>query len=148
MKTIYLALFTCILLVATACQKEESLRIAHIPDLAGTWELRSSFGGWSGLETYEAGNGNIIAFTADTYTRFDNGIKKTGTYKLVEDTSILTNQLITHIIFYEGNKVASRDDQFGRLSVHVDADTLIIAMDVYDGNSFYYQKVGPISADR
>lgn len=147
-RALYLSTLFFLLLLATACERAEALRVVPLPDLIGTWELRSSFGGWSGLKTYEAGNGNIIAFTADTYTRFDNGVKKTGKYKLVEDTSILTDQPITRILFYEGNKMASGSDQLGSLYVHVDADTLTIAMDVYDGNSFYYHKVNTISADR
>ncbi|MHA6249671.1 hypothetical protein ACXYMU_17140 [Pontibacter sp. CAU 1760] len=147
-RALYIATLFCLLLLATACERAEALRAVPLPDLIGTWELRSSFGGWSGLRTYQAGNGNIISFTADTYTRFDNGVRETGRYKLVEDTSILTDQPITRIIFYEGNKAASGDDPFGSLSVHVDADTLTIAMDVYDGNSFYYQRIGTMGADR
>lgn len=52
-------------LLLFGCSKENNTTDGIYNQLAGTWELSRLYGGWSGVQTYETGNGNTITFTRD-----------------------------------------------------------------------------------
>ena len=71
MKAKYLA--PILFMTIAACKKESG---GLLSDLQGTWELRSSEGGWSGQQQYAPGNGNTYSFSGNTYA---HQIKTTDT---------------------------------------------------------------------
>ena len=70
------------------------------PSIIGKWELRKQTGGIAGGETiYPSGNGTILEFSADIYTKYKNGqIIENGTYNIIKATSNQTGQLVDKLI--------------------------------------------------
>ncbi|RYE26374.1 MAG: hypothetical protein EOP42_20810 [Sphingobacteriaceae bacterium] len=79
----------CILLTFFISCKKDNYSSKSI---IGTWELRQSQGGTIPGTTYNKGNGNMIKFTDSDYEIYANGVlSKSGTYKLIPDTSVQDN---------------------------------------------------------
>ena len=84
MKVKYLA--PILFLIIPACKKETG---SLLSDLQGTWELRSSDGGWTGHQEYAPGNGNTYSFSGTAYTRqiktADTTYAYSGTFEIYDE---------------------------------------------------------------
>lgn len=57
--------------------------------LFGTWELREAQDGMTPNKTYVVGNGDKYKFSETAYERYTDGsLVKTGTYRVVRDTTV------------------------------------------------------------
>lgn len=57
--------------------------------LTGTWELRELQGGMMPAITYDAGNGNRLIFSTDTYQKLqNNALVSSGNYSIASDDSV------------------------------------------------------------
>lgn len=132
MKYSFYILSTFFLLVTISCKKEDLIS----KSAAGTWELRQSGGGISGkITSYNAGNGSLLKFTDNTYQIFsDKKLVKSGSYKIVKEKSILSQQ--------EGNRIIYDGDvNTGRIFISIDHNMLYLSADVYDGEGAIYEKI-------
>lgn len=101
----------------------------------GSWELRREWGGWSGLQTYPAGNGHIYKFTANRYEFFhDEQLIKRGEYEIVQDTVQLFNQ-VRSIIRFDHQPF---DNMF---IVEHTGKTLTLAVDANDAPEMVYERI-------
>ncbi len=130
-RSIYIFL-TFFLLATISCKKEDLLT----KSAAGTWELRQIGGGISGkITSYNVGNGSFLKFTDDTYQIFsDKKLVKSGSYKIVKEKSILSQQ--------EGNRIIYDGDvNAGKVFISIDHNMLYLSTDVYDGEGSIYEKI-------
>ena len=65
--------------------------------IVGDWELRQTVGSfYPGGANYPPGNGHLLEFTADAYSRYAGGqLQKTGPYSIVADSTVLTSVCLT-----------------------------------------------------
>lgn len=121
MKTKILVLLILTLLIA--CKKKETVK--DMISIIGKWELRTGINGLTGQKTdYPSGNGNIIIFTKSNYQNYSGQkLIKSGTYKIVRETSAITNVMGNRII-YDDEADAVRlfiDTHDGNLNLNIDA---------------------------
>lgn len=119
-------------MVIVGCKKEDLIN----KSASGTWELRQIGGGISGkITSYNPGNGSIVKFTDDTYQVFsDKKLVRSGSYKIVKEKSILSQQ--------EGNRIIYDGDMnAGRVFISIDHNMLYLSSDVYDGEGSIYEKI-------
>jgi hypothetical protein len=87
-----------VLLIVTGCNKDASSRK---DSLTGAWELRSWYGGYSatGGGNVNPGNGNIYAFTENTYRYYvNNTIQDSGTYSIIQSVNPNTGEPMQAIL--------------------------------------------------
>jgi len=119
-------------LCITSCKKEKTSVSSSI---IGTWELRTGYGGWSGITNYPPGNGRYLKFSESTFEIDTNRmIVNSGTYRLVRDKFYLTGEMGYRIIY-------NHEDNSVRTFVNVSHDSLSLSMDAYDGSGALYIRV-------
>jgi hypothetical protein len=112
-----------------SCKKEKT---SVSPSIIGTWELRTGYGGWSGITNYPPGNGRYLKFYESTFEIDTNGVfVNSGTYRLVRDKFYLTGEMGYRIIYND-------EDNSVRTFVNVSHDSLSLSMDAYDGSGALY----------
>jgi len=133
MKVKYLA--PILFLIITACKKETG---SLLSDLQGTWELKSSDGGWTGHQEYAPGNGNTYSFSGTTYARqiktTDTTYEYSGTFDIYTDKPCDYATKQTLIEF---------DDDLFPNSFSLSVAELIIGTTecIVDGGSSTYRKI-------
>lgn len=80
----FLALLAVVVTI-TGCKKDSDKTPSTV---YGKWELQSSFGNFTGSQTYPRGNGNTYEFTTATYVRTshygDSTYQMSGPYRIFE----------------------------------------------------------------
>ena len=128
--------FIAVLFVAIAACKKDVQKFSS--DLQGTWELVSSYGGWSGHQEYAPGNGNIFTFYGNNYSRV---VKSTGTtYQYTGTFKIYTGNPCDFakeqtLIDFDNNGFA---DSFSLSEGKITIGTIECIM---DGGSSTYRKI-------
>ncbi|MBE7173588.1 MAG: hypothetical protein INR73_23650 [Williamsia sp.] len=137
MRNICLSLLLTASLATTSCDKENDLGAVDYPAYNQKYELRVQSGGLAGqTQTYKSGNGNAYLFeSSSTYKQYTDGqLSKTGTYKIVSDSSYVLHQPASRIIFDNaGNGV--------RTLVRFQSNKMYLQEDVYDGKTVEYEKL-------
>ena len=104
-------------------------------DIQGTWELESSFNGWTGEVSYPAGNGSKLKFGKNNYQIFSKDtLAKSGTYEITKATRFLTKEEGDQII-YDGNMNDIRT------FVELKNGQLILSIDAYDAGYVAYKRI-------
>ena len=136
MRNIFLAAVV-ILSVASfnSCKKNNNTDPGYA-ELQGDWELITRTGGIVGDSVkFSFGNGNTYSFKNDTYTKLTpQQMSKTGIYKVTRDSSSITRQPTTRIIFDNNQTAVKTLIRFGNLR-------MFITEDVVDGFTYEYRKV-------
>lgn len=131
MKIFQLSILALLILIFISCKKDDG----NISPLEGSWELKSSTDGMTGSVTeYPANNGNSMVFTGLNYQIFSNHqLVKSGTFKVVEETSIISNSKGKRIIY---------DNELDRVRsfFNIRKANLDIYVDAFDGPSASYTK--------
>jgi hypothetical protein len=131
-------LFIILLLIifsGSACEKTNEMTTS----LIGTWEITRSYGGWSGEQHYNAGNGNTLTFKTDgtfigKVANADTSFTVTGTYEVYEgkpcgttiDTTLISfsNSDFTNVLSLKNNELGISDSYC-----------------IMDGGSNFYRKI-------
>lgn len=131
MKIFQRSILALFILIFISCKKDDE----NISPLEGSWELKSSTDGMTGSVTeYPANNGNLITFTGLNYQIFSNHqLVKSGTFKVVEETSIISNSKGKRIIY---------DNELDRVRsfFNIRKANLDMYVDACDGPSASYTK--------
>lgn len=136
MRNICLFLFVLAGLATTSCEKEDDSAILR-PPTTGKYELRTQTGGIAGeTKTYSAGNGNAYLFeTGNAYKLYTDGqLSKSGSYKIIQDSSLVLHQPASRIIF-------DNQENAMRTLIKFLNNKMTIQEDVYDGRTYEYEKV-------
>lgn len=102
--------------------------------LVGHWQLVSETNGSTGRTTpANPAQSQEISFTAagQMTTRVNGTVIKDGLYSLAQQQSTLTNQLETYLITAPGQMQVP-------ITIQVDATTLTLAIDAFDGPSTHF----------
>lgn len=131
MKSFKIIVLSLLLFICNACKKDDKQKA----QIDGTWELKSSTNGLTGkAETYSIDNGNLIIFSEANYQIFsDHKMIRSGTFKIVEETSLIHNQKGKRLIY------DNEPDQI-RTFLNIKGDELEIYIDAFDGSSALYVK--------
>jgi hypothetical protein len=114
-----------------SCRKEA---LSTKDFIVGKWELRKTFGGWTGTTTYQAGNGNILEFTKTNFSSYSNGqLNESGSYSIVKDTT-MDGSLEDRVIYYG---ISTGPKMF----VRIDGEKLNFSLHVVDGGGSEYERV-------
>jgi nitrous oxide reductase accessory protein NosL len=129
MKIFQLSVLGLLFLILISCKKDDE----KISSLEGTWELKSQTNGTSGNVTeYPSNNGSLIIFSHNNYQTFSNHqLVKSGTFKVVEETSILNNSKGKRIIY-------DNDPDQIRTFFNVKGNSLEMYVDAFDGPTTSY----------
>ena len=136
MRNICLLFLLITSLVTTSCNKEDMGAVCGIASNDGKYELRSQTGGIIGKTViYPAGNGNAYLFESSTYKLYTDGqLSKSGTYKVIQDSSFVLHQPASRIVFDSGNDMIRTLIQFSTKRMRIQED-------VYDGRTYEYEKI-------
>lgn len=122
----------------SACSKDAAVpATVFTPEqmLVGHWQLTASTNGMTGRTSPADPTQRLeLIFTsAGQWTTLLNGtVVQTGPYSLIKRQSMLTKQLETYLVTAPGTSQLSQ-------TVRVDATTLVLGFDAYDGPSETYQ---------
>jgi hypothetical protein len=124
-------LYLLLLFFLFGCKKEEP---TFQDRLAGKWELRTTFGGWTGTTSYPNGNGNRLEFTKKTFSRYENGqLSESGTYDVIRDTAWYGP--VGDRIIYNGRRE-------GMITFFtLEGDKLSFSQKAMDGGGSEYQRI-------
>ncbi|MFC6224803.1 hypothetical protein ACFP2F_16255 [Hymenobacter artigasi] len=123
----------------SACSKDTATpTTASTPEqlLVGQWQQTTSTNGMTGRTSPAdpAQRLKLVFTAAGQLTMLLNGtVVNTTPYSLVKRQSMLTQQLETYLVTDPGNTQVLQ-------TVRVDANTLVLAIDAYDGPSATYQR--------
>lgn len=120
------------IIILFSCKKDDSTQSLII----GNWELSRQITGVTGQNNViPAGNGTIIKFTKSNYQKFENNqLKSSGTYQIVKEVSLRTNQTGDRIIY-------DNDKNSLRIFISVSDTQLDLFIDAYDAGGASYRKV-------
>jgi len=143
MKKYLLVLMLC---AAIGCKKNSNITVADNTDadtpivmgtgLPGTWELRTTVSGFTGIATtIKPGSGSLMIFTTDHYQRFLSGtLINQGTYKITQQYSIVQRQNVNTLVYdgVVGNILSLFD---------LNGNTLSLSIDGYDTGASIYERI-------
>jgi hypothetical protein len=121
MKNCFLIFLGILVLVVTSCKKDD---FEPTPSIVGTWELKTGISGMTGKSTdYPSGNGSILKFTDSSFEiYFDHKLVNSGSYKVVSDTSGLTQEKANRIVYNDQKDVRNFFNlKEGKLNMWIDA---------------------------
>lgn len=115
------------------CSKDKDT----LPNLGGSWELRKSVNGLTGIATeHPAGNGTYLNFRGSEFDRFLDG-------KLIDEGTYTLHKYITNITKEAAYKIAFNNDDPFSASIYytIKNDELVITVDAYDAPAAIYVKM-------
>ena len=137
MRNMYVLLLLTASLATVSCKKYPGECSCVTLSEDGTYELRTSSGGIAGeTKAYSAGNGNIYSFAnRSNYKKYTDGqLSKSGSYKIIWDSSFVLHRPASRIIF-------DNEESALRTLIQFLNNGMTIQEDVYDGRTYEYEKV-------
>ncbi len=115
-----------------SCKKEG---VNNGQPIVGSWELRTAISGMTGVQTnYAPGNGNTLEFGKITYHTFNaSQLVKSGTYKIIKDTSRINQQIFDRIVY--DNELNTANSFF-----KIEGSSMTIWIDGYDAPAIIYER--------
>ena len=131
MKNLSLAFTIVTLFAFSGCKDKETLTSS----LQGSWELKSSFNGWTGEVNHPSGNGSVLKFGQTTYEIYSGGkLLKSGVYKVEDAISFLTK--------LPGKKLVYDNEKDTVVTfIEIKDNILTLSIDAYDAGSSSYIKI-------
>jgi len=124
-----------LLVAGICCRKGENIS-TRSGDIAGSWELRRSEGGFAGTIFYSPGNGIILRFDKNSLYSFsrNSSVYETGSYQLKQTSS---SGIFTLALTNSSNSVTTS------ISIQLDASTLIFlpASSCCDIATYIYNRI-------
>ena len=121
-----------VLLFMVGCSKNKNAN-----PLIGTWELRQTSGGWTGITNYQPGNGNTVTFRDDNqYTR--KVVTHNTSYTLLYKYSIVkSDECRLNLAFMSSSNMIENKQQY---SIVHDSLFMSDGSCIADGGSSIYIK--------
>jgi len=146
MKHLVFGLWTLTLIAFFSSCKKDATQKDNNTSVIGTWELRDISGGMMpGSIKFAPGNGNILKLSSTDYGIYkSNQLIKSGTYKIVADTTVEQNVCL---IIKDGeftNRIDYSDTTSIKIFFQLDGSKLVFQSGCYavdGGHSEVYQKI-------
>jgi hypothetical protein len=131
-RILQILLLVCAITCLYACSKDKQTA----PDITGTWELRETFGGVLGTQSFKPGNGHTYTFSGgSSFTQYagKDTLANQGTYSIKIGATKIQGVLYNMLVI---NGTTS-----GSTEIQVQDTIMKLGLEVNNGVGAYYAKI-------